>query len=176
MKINYKKSLKLITLLITSLLIATVSAQSYRFLYIEGSVSISTTTGLIWVEGDSGDTGDSDVTITGSTAAVTLAISNGTIANFTHYLYLKNLDGSGHTLMINITDAASTSLYETNGFNMTIYNNSTGAYIDSLDVLSTASYYSGTVDASVVWHVTFEIATQTDATGSDNFNVQFRYE
>jgi len=171
MKLNYKKSLKLITLLITSLLIATVSAQAYRFLYIEGTVSISTT-GLKWVEGDSGG---SDVTITGSTAAVTLSISNGTTANFTHYLYLENLDASDYTLIINITSAASSSLYESNGFNMTIYNNSTEAHIDTLDVLTTDSY-SGTVTASVVWHITFEVATATDASGSDNFTIQFRYE
>lgn len=172
MQMNYKKVLKIATLLLSSLLIATVSAQAYRFMYIDGSVSISVT-GLKWVKGDSASGGTS---ISGSTATVAMSISNGTIANFTHYLYLQNQDGTGHSLMINITNDATSSLYETNGFNMTIYNNATGVYISALDVLSTSSYYSGTISGSAVWQVTFEIATKTDASGSDGFNVQFRYE
>lgn len=173
MKINHKKILKLLTLLITSILIATVSAQAYRFMYIEGSVSISET-GLKWVKGDSAGTA---VSIASSTATVSLSVSNGTTANFTRHLYLQNLDGSGHSLMINITTAASPSYYESNGFNITIYDNSTDTYIDALDVLSTASYYSGNIGASAIWHITFEISTTSDSAGNaDNFAVQFRYE
>lgn len=173
MKINYKKVLKLVTLLITSLLIATVSAQSYRYLYIEGTVSISQT-GLKWVKG--GDVSGSSVTITGSTATVALSLSNGTTQVFNHTLYIQNLDASPHNIVINITTTANSAYYESNGFNMTIYNNSTGALIDRLDALTTDSYL-GTVGASAVWHVSFEIATKTDSAGqNDNFDVQFRYE
>jgi len=172
MNVNYKKSLKLVTLLLSSLLIATVSAQAYRFMYIEGTVTITQGTGLGWVKGDAASAGTS---IYGSTATVDLPIGNGTIANFTHYLYLKELDSSGFSVVINITDAATASLYESNGFNMTICDNSTQALIDTLDVLTTDSY-SGSIGADVVWHITFEVATTTDASGSDSFDIQFRYE
>jgi len=172
MNVNYKKSLKLITLLISALLIATVSAQAYRFMYIEGTVTISQDKGLKWVKGDEASAGTS---ISGSTATVDIPISNGTTANFTHYLYLKELDTSAHSLVINITDIAAASLYETNGFNLTIYNNVTGAHIDTLDVLTTDSY-SGSITADAIWHITFEVATKTDASGIDDFAVQFRYE
>jgi hypothetical protein len=173
MKINYKKSLKLITLLISSMLIATVSAQYYRFLYIEGSVTISTT-GLTWVKGEQAGT---NVSISGTTATVSLSLSNGTTTNITNYLYLKNLDGTSHSITINITDAANSGLYETLGFNITIYDNSTSDYIGSLNVLSTTSYYSDIIDANAVWHITFQIATRPESSGqSDDFAVQFRYE
>jgi hypothetical protein len=173
MKINYKKSLKLITLLISSMLIATVSAQYYRFLYIQGSVTISAT-GLTWVKGNQAGT---NVSISGTTATVSLSLSNGTTTNITNYLYLKNLDSTSHSITINITDAANSSLYEALGFNITIYDNSTGTYIDSLNVLSTASYHSGTISENAVWHITFQIATKTDSAGqNDDFAVQFTYE
>jgi len=51
MKMNYKKTLKFVTLIITSLLIATVSAQIYRYMYIDGSVTISSAK-MIWILGD----------------------------------------------------------------------------------------------------------------------------
>lgn len=172
MELNHKKALKLIVLLLSSLLIATVSAQAYRFMYIGGTVTITPGTGLGWVKGDKASAGTS---IAGSTATVSLSIGNGTIANFTHYLYLKDLNSTGFSVVINITDAATTSFYEANGFNMTIYDNSTQAYIDTLNVLTTDSY-SGSIGADVVWHITFEVATLTDANGGDSFDIQFRYE
>ncbi|HVO36945.1 MAG TPA: hypothetical protein VMT01_02100 [Candidatus Acidoferrum sp.] len=172
MRINYKKSLKIITLLVASILIASASAATYTYMYINGSVTISST-GLTWIKGDGASAG---TTISGSTATVALSISNGTTTNFTNYLYMKNLDASTHSLMINITTAATASLYETNGFNISIYNNATQAYVGSLDVLSTSSYYSGTFPASGVWHFVFQVATKTDASGSDSFNVQFTYQ
>jgi len=172
MKVNYKKTLKLVTLLVMSMIIATVSAQSYRYLYIDGNVSISET-GLKWVEGAEGG---SAVSISGSTATVNFAVSNGTLQKFNHTLYIQNLDGSPHDIVVDITTAASSTPYETNGFNVTLYSNSTGAVIDTLDALTTDTY-SGTIAASAVWHVAFEIATKTDSAGnSTDFDVQFRYD
>jgi len=172
MQINYKRVAKLLTLTLSALLIATVSAESYRYMFINGTITISNT-GLTWLLGDSASGGSS---VAGSTATIALSISNGTILNFTHYLYLKNLDASSHSLTISITDAATSSLYETNGFNITLSNNATSAYIGQLDALSGSSTYSGTVGSSAVWHITFELATKVDATGSDNFALQFTYQ
>jgi hypothetical protein len=172
MKTSIKKILKLSTLLISSLLIATASAQYYRFMYISGTVTISAG-GLVWIKGDQAGTA---VSISGSTATVTLSLNNGTISNFTGYLYLKNLDGTQHSITINITDAANSALYAPNGFNITIYNNSTGDYIGSLNVLSNTSYYPGIISGSAVWHITFQIETKPESSGSDDFAVQFTYE
>ena len=105
-----------------------------------------------------------------------LTLNNGTISNITNYLYLKNLDSQSHNIVINITDPAGSSLYEANGFNITICNNSTGAVIHSLDALSLGSSYSGTIDQQEVWHIIFQIATRSDAqTSGDAFAVQVTY-
>jgi len=169
--IKSKKSLKILTLLITALLIATASAQVYRYMYISGTVSISST-GLKWVLGEEAPAGSS---ITGSTVTLSLPISNGTLANFTHVLYLENLDASTHSLTVAITDAADPSLYETNGFNMTISYNATGTFIDKLDVTTTDSY-SGSITDTDVWEMSFEIYTTPTASGDDPFTVQVTYE
>jgi len=171
MNAKYKKSLKIGTLLITALLIATASAQLYRYMYISGTVSISSS-GLKWVLGDEAPAGSS---ITGSTVTLSLPISNGTLANFTHVLYLQNLDAATYSLTINITDAADSSLYETDGFNMTLSYNSTGVFIDKLDVTTTDSY-SGSITDTDIWEVSFEVYTKPDASGDDPFSVQFTYE
>ena len=171
MNAKYKKSLKIVTLLASTLLIATASAQIYRYMFIEGTVTIGNT-GLTWIEGDSAPSGTD---ITGNTATLPLDVSNGTLANFTHVLYLENLDASDHDLTIEITDAANPTLYETLGFNATISTNSTGALVDTLNVLTTDSY-SGTIPASTVWEVSFQIQTAVDASGSDDFSMQFSYE
>jgi len=173
MKLNYKKSLKLITLIITSLLIATASASYYRYLYIQGTVVI-TSGGLTWVKGvETAGTVD----VYGSTATVSLSVNNGTTNNITNHLYLKNLDSGGHDITIDITDAADSELYEANGFSITIYDNSTGTFIALLNVLSTSSSYSGTITGDAVWHITFQIITKPNAeTPGDAFAVQFTYE
>jgi len=104
-----------------------------------------------------------------------LPISNGTLANFTHVLYLQNLDSDTHSLTIDITDAADPSLYETDGFNMTLSYNATGTFIDKLDVTPTDSY-SGSITNTDIWEVSFEVYTTPAASGNDPFTVQFRYE
>jgi hypothetical protein len=70
MNLNYKKSAKILLLLLSSILIASVSAQVYRYMYIDGSVTVGTAK-LIWLAGENAP-GDYD--ITGSTATIDLPI------------------------------------------------------------------------------------------------------
>jgi hypothetical protein len=171
MKTNIRKILKLSVLLVSSLLIATASAAYYRYLYIQGYVTIGPG-GLVWVKGieEAGT-----VSISGSTATVSFSLSNGTENNITQHLYLKNLDNKNHNVVINVTDAANQMYYTT--FDIKIYNNVTGAHIATLNALSTLSSYSGTIAANAVWHITFYIETKPDAqVTNDTFALQFRYE
>jgi hypothetical protein len=170
MKENYRKIFKFATLLLTAMLIATVSAATYKYMYIDGSVSISTTTGLKWVKGIDAPSGTS---IAGSTVTLPLTVQNGTTINFTHCLYLENLDAFNHSVVIDITSAADSGLYDE--FNLMIFNNSTEAHIDTLIVTTTDSY-SGNITDNALWRLTFEVAATPSASGSDTFDVQFRYE
>ncbi|NWF86447.1 hypothetical protein HXY32_01315 [Candidatus Bathyarchaeota archaeon] len=171
MKFNYKKSLKFVTMLVTALLIAIVSAQIYNYMYIDGSVSFTTGTGLKWVQGADAPSGTS---IAGATVTLPFTARNGTVANYTYCLYLQNLDNSSHSILISVTNDATASYY--NEFNMFIFNNATGTQIDVVNLLTTDSY-SGTVGALAVWRLTFEVYTKSTTTsGSDTFDIQFRYE
>ena len=171
MQINNRKAAKLITLTISALLIATVSAQSYRYLFINGTVTFTSGKGLTWI------VGNSEATIDGSTATLPLTVSNGSVAVFTEVLYLKNLDGSTpHDVDISVTNTATGSNYETNGFNVTIINNATGVTLDKLDATTTDTY-SGNISGGGQWDITIEISTTPTATeGTDDFAIQFTYE
>lgn len=69
MKINYKKSLKFVTLLISALLIATVSAAIYDYMYLNANVGVQGLT-LEWISGADGGASDADAQINGVTAAL----------------------------------------------------------------------------------------------------------
>jgi hypothetical protein len=140
-------------------------------MYIDGSVTFTTGTGLKWVEGTDAPASTS---IAGSTATLPFTAKNGTTANYTYCLYLQNLDSSNHSLLISVTNDATASYYDE--FNMFIFNNATEASIDVINILTTDSY-SGNITASAVWRLTFEVgAKSTSTTGSDTFDIQFRYE
>jgi hypothetical protein len=173
MKTNIRKILKFTTLLITSLLIATASASYYRYLYISGSVSVSTG-GLVWVKG-AGATGSvHQVSINGYTASVTLNLNNGTESTIDRHLYLKNLDSDkDYSVTIEVTDPASSNLCST--FTITIRDNTTDSEVGSLNALQSSSSITRTITRGQVWHIVFYVITKPDASGSDTFNVRFMY-
>jgi len=172
MKAYKKKILKLVTLLMTSLMIGYASAATYKYLYIDGSVSFTTGTGLRWVEGSDAPASTS---ISGTTVTIPFQVQNGTPTNFTYCLYLENLDASSHSILINVTNDATSSYYDE--FNIFIFDNDTDTYIATLNVLDGTSSYDGTISGSAIWRLTFEItAKSTTTSGSDEFDLQFRYE
>jgi hypothetical protein len=169
MKFNYKKSLKFVTLIIASLLIATASAAIYNYMYIEGSVTFTSGTGLKWIKGADAPPSTS---IAGSTVTLPFTVQNGSVTNYTACLYVQNLDASPHSLNITVTTSATDSYYVE--FNMFLfYANQT--QIDVLNVLTSDSY-TGSIGASATWRLTFEIVAEpTSTSGSDTFNLQFTY-
>lgn len=178
MNVNYKKTLKLITLVITALLIATVSAATYSYMYIDGSVSIGSAK-MVWIAGEDAP---GDIDITGSTVTVDLDVEPGYPKNFTECLFLKNQDISAHNMTINVTTALSTSDFD--WCYMDIYENSTGSwlFVDTLNLTDAAldSYetYTGNdaLDAGDYYRMKFAVAADSDASGTKNFDIQVRYE
>ena len=173
MKVNFKKSLKLVTLLATSLLIATAAAQTYRYMYIDGSVTISSAK-MVWLEGADAPAG---TTIDGATVTVDLPVEAGSPINFTECLFLKNENATGSfTLDINVTTAVSTGDFDK--CVMHIYENSTSSwvFVDTLNLTDTSDSYSGSLDAGDYLRMTFDVAADTGASGTKAFDVQVRYE
>ena len=172
MNINYKKTLKLVTLILTSLIIATVSAETYRYMYIDGSVTIGSSM-LVWLEGADAP---GDTTIGGSTVTLDLDVEAGTPVNFTECLFLKNENASGSfSLLISIPTAVSASDFDT--CNLHIYQNSTGTweFVDTLTLTNSADTYSGSLAAGNYLRFTFDVQADSGATGSKSFDIQVRY-
>ncbi len=177
MKINYKKSLKLVTLLASSILIALVSASTYSYMFIDGSVTIGTQK-LIWLEGSDAPSG---TTISGDTVTTDLDVEAGATKNFTECLFLKNQDTSAHNLTITVTTASSTGTFDIH--KIYIYKNSSGSweYVDTLDVTvldDQYSTYTGNTPlvASGYYRLTFEVKAKTGTSGTHNFDIKVTYE
>ncbi len=172
MKISYKKTLKIATLLLTSVIIATVSATTYSYMYIQGSGTI-TTGGLSWAKGV-----DAPAATTIAGAYVTdmnFSIKENQFLNATDSLHLINGDATSHTFSIDATvTGGNTSKFTT--FDMIIYkSDNTG--IAKISVKNNGSASSLTISGTETLYVRFEIDPLLDETSGDMaFTVQLIYE
>jgi len=173
MKINYKKSLKFVTLLITALLIGMVSAATYKYMYIDGNVNIGSQK-LQWIKDGS--------TISGDKVTVNWDVEPGIGQNFSERLYLKNIDTAPHNMTITVTTNVSVSTFDM--FNIYIYKNSTGpstwTYVDTLDVTTEDVYSTYTANEplgqNVCFRLDFEIKAKTGTSGPNDFDIKVQYE
>jgi len=171
MEINIKKILKISTLLIMSLLIATASATVYRQMRLTGNITV-TTPKLVWIEGE-----DADATIDGSVATISLTVENGTAMNFTSAIYLKNNNqtGSFH-YNITIIDGLSSSEFEIAKIH--IYDNETTedwSYRDTIDLTNTNDYSVDTLSAGKYLRFTVEIKAINDSPTDTQFIIKVEY-
>jgi hypothetical protein len=173
MKLNTKRLAKIITLAITSLLIATASAEVYKYLYIDGSITVGSAQ-MVWILGDDAP---GDGSISGSTATIDLDVEQGTPVNFTEVLFLKN-DGSV-TYNYNITLSTVVAGADFDEAKMHIYENDTTpgtwTYLDTIDLTNSADYYASTLAAGNYTRMSFEVAATASASGVKPFDVQVEY-
>jgi len=177
MDMKYRKLLKLATLLATAGIIATVSAQVYTYMFIDGSITIGTAK-MIWLQGDEFPV---DGTVSGGTVTMDLDVQPGLNQSFAECLFLKNQDAADHNLTITVTTAVSTGTFDF--YNIHIYKNSTGSWesVDTLDgTVSSDQYSSYTGNTPLIaggyYRLTFEIKAKTGTSGSANFDIEVRYE
>jgi len=168
-----KKSLKLLFLLFTSLLIGVVSATIYSNMFIQGSGTITSSSGLSWQLGTNAPSGAhvEGYTVTG----LNLSIPQNTFQNFTDCLELKNNDATSHTfgLQTTLTGGATTNFAT---FNLVVYTN-TGAQITKINILSGGSPSGLTIEGSQTLYIRFEVAPVTNATsGYMAFTVELTYQ
>jgi len=173
MKINLKKSGKLIMLLLSSLIIAAVSADVYRYMYIDGSITVGGAK-LIWILGSDAP---GDASIAGSTAIIDLDVEQGTPVNFTETLFLKN-NNTGSSISYNLTSTAVVSSAEFQRANMHIYQNytvpGTWNFLATMNLTDAGSFYAGSLPDNSIIRMTFEI-NATIATGARSFDIQVEY-
>jgi len=181
MKINYKKSLKLITLLITSILIATVSASTYSTMFMNATVGVTGNKVQFWEGADFSDVGGS---ITDARQKVTFSSmngQNGSLTTISDPVEINNTDSTnGYNIALKLdswTGNSSTVLYY---INITMYDGTTkkGTTIYLLPGGSGQVETTGQqpIPASAVWKVQWDIYWQGTATTSDSVTVNLKLE
>jgi hypothetical protein len=166
MNAKYKKSLKIVTLLITAIFIATASADVYRYMYIDGTVTVGSAK-LVW------SNGSVTATIVGSTATITLNVEEDVPINFTDALFLTNNDAVSYDYTISVLTTLSGTDFTTAQIHVYATNEATGPYVDTLDLKSPTDTVAGTLAASGILSFTIDIEAST-ATGG-TFQVQVAY-
>jgi hypothetical protein len=181
MKINYKKSLKLITLLITSLLISFASAQSYSELFMHGTPITIGTAGVKFTNGAN--------TTTISTAGINSAGTEVTFNNITAiapgetrtYEQAVNITNSaGATKTINISLYSLTGPFSANFeyINVTMFDASNTQQGTIIRIVSSGSNVTETTGRPIannaVWRIRWIIKAKTTATNSQSISVTFK--
>ena len=171
-KIRSRKALKFLGLLISAMLIATVSAVTYRYLYIDGSIIVGSQY-LSWQLGGDAPSGAS---ISGTTAIMAFPVEQGTPTNFTEALFLKNSNLTGASFTYNITVANNVNSSDFQRAQMHIYENYTTpwTYLNTIDLTNATDFYSNTLNGTQYLRMTFEI-NATIASGTYDFDIKLEY-
>jgi len=171
--IRSKKALKFLGLLISAMLIATVSAVTYRYMYIDGSITVGSPK-MIWILGGNAP---GDASISGSTVIMDLDVENGTHLVFEDVLFLKNEDDT-NSYTYNLTMTQALSAVNFNIANMHIYENTTvpgtWTFINTMTLTDLNDFYSSSLGNNTYLEMRFEV-NATVTTGTHNFDIQVEY-
>ncbi len=176
MKIEYKKLLKIVVLLITSLLIATVSAATYYTMFMDATVGVAGNKVQFWEGADFTDAGGA---ITDARQKVTFSSmngQNGSLTTISNPVTINNTHATdSYTIELKLdswTGTAATPLYY---INVTMYDVSTkmGANIYLVpggagQVDTTGQQTLGNMTG---WRVQWDIYWNGTATSSDSVTV-----
>jgi len=161
-----KKIIKIIALTISSLIIAGVSATSYSYMYLQGTVTVGTRY-LQWIK--------DGTTETDETVSITLNVEQATPTNISERLYLKNTHTTNsYSLTLTVTSAASPTDFDE--LTVYVYKNGTGSWtqVGTLNALSSSSSLSDkTIDAGEYFRFDFWINATTTNGGSFTITVQY---
>lgn len=123
MKPNIKKSLKLLTLLVSSALIATVSASTY-LMFMTANVGVSGANKIFFTPGS--DWGTSTMGDGNQTVTLNLNGQNGTATIISDPVRIYNNDTSAHGINLKLISWDGESQSQLNYINITLYDAITG--------------------------------------------------
>jgi hypothetical protein len=183
MKLNYKRSFKLITILVSSLLIGTVSASVYYTMFMNATVGVAGNKVQFWAGDDFTTAGGS---ITDARQKVTFSSMNGingSITTITDPVKINNTDGSSpHTIELKLDswtgDSFSAKLYY---INITMYDATNAAKGNEIYLVPGGSGQVSTtgtqsMPVNAVWRVQWEIYWKGAATASDSITINLKLE
>jgi len=175
MKINYKKSFKLVTLLAMSLVIATASAAIYDYMYLNSNVGVQGMT-LKWLNGT--DSTDAGIQISGVTATLTQLKGppNG-IRIYADPVRLYNNGSSASTIDI-LIDAVSGDTSEMDSIVVRIYNINNSTWVQNMTIWSNGAKGSDATGLSMtgyhLWRFQWEIKWKSTATTANSITVNLK--
>jgi hypothetical protein len=177
MQINYKKSLKFLTLLISAILISSVSAAIYDYMYLNGTVGVQGMS-LAWLSGADGT--DSGTTINGVTAALTnlKGPPNGTRV-YADPVELNNTGASPITFNLTI-DTVSGDTPQLISIYVKLYNMNDSSLKGTLNVWESGAEGSDLTLLQItnnnVWRFQWEITWKATATTSNSVTVNLKLQ
>jgi hypothetical protein len=182
MNINYKKSLRLLTLFIASLLIATVSASTYYSMFMSADdIGVATgnkvffTPGADWDPASAMGSGNQTVTL------ANLDGMNGTATIISDPVRIYNNDTGSQSLNLKLDSWTGDSQNQLNYINVTVYNATSGGtaqgntiylVLGSGDVTETGTLSIGSGET---WRVEWVIYWKTTAT-TETVDVNLKLE
>jgi hypothetical protein len=177
--IKNKKSLKIAILLLSSLLIAGVSASTYYTMLMTGSVTVTGANKVVFSPGTdwsaSSTMGDANQTCT-----LALSGGNGTIATYPDPVTINNTDTADHTINLQLDSWNGDSQTHLNYINITMYNAVSGGTAQGSTIhlvpgsSSPTETASQTISAGGTWRVEWTIYWSGTATGSDSVTVNLK--
>ena len=165
MKPNYKKSLKFVTLLISALLIATVSATIYDYMYLNANVGVEGMS-LAWELGADNSTAGTQINGVTATLINLKGPPNGTRI-YADPVRLNNTGGSTVTFDLLVDTVSGNSVY-LDSIVVRIYNVTNDASISNVTIWSNATG-KGTgptglqIGSNYAWRFQWEIKWQSTA-------------
>ena len=176
MKINHKKSLKLITLLISSLLIAMVSATAYTTMYMKGTPITIQASEVKFTTGDDTSSAGGQINPTGTEVTFdSMAVAPNATKTYTEAVNVTN-SGSGEHNVTLVTDSVTGNLTGFKYINITIYNEAGVKQGDSIRISPTLSNVTSTskltIGTSKEWSIEWVIVSiDSGAQESETVNV-----
>jgi len=182
MKLNYKKSLKLAVLLISSLLIAGVSASTYYTMLMNANVSVTGGNKVVFSPGT--DWGSSTMGDGNQTCTLALSGGNGTIATYPDPVTINNTDSVQHTINLKLDSWDGDSQTQLNYINVTMYDDVSGGtqqgytiYLVPSPGTSVTETGSQTILAGGEWRVEWIIYWKSTASSpTDTVTVNLKLE
>jgi hypothetical protein len=175
MKTNIRKILKFTTLLITSLLIATVSAQIYDYMYLNANVGVQGMA-LAWISGPDGDSAGTQINGVTATLTSLKGPPNGTRI-YADPVRLKNTGASQVTFDLLIDTVGGDTGY-LNSIIVKIYNTNSSAWVQNVTIWGNGGKGSDVAGLSIssghIWRFQWEITWNANATTSHSVTVNLK--
>ncbi len=179
---NAKKSLKLIALLATSLLISFVSAQTYTELFMSGSPISIGSAGVTFTTGSNTTTMGGGDAINAAGTEVTLdtipAIEPGQTITYDQAVNITNNSGSTKTLNVSLYSLTGTFSANFDYVNITVFNGAGVAQGSNIELVGTGSNTTSTGSLSMangtIWIVRWIIKAKTTATNGQSISLTLK--